>query len=64
MERSDIMRGGFTKGLIVGSIIGASMGIMMDNGNMKKSRKRMMRNGRNVLKSSSDIVSDVIRMFR
>lgn len=58
------MRGGFAKGLIVGSIIGASMGMMMDNGNMSKNRKRMARNGRNIVRSSSDLISDVVRLFR
>ncbi len=58
------MRGGFAKGLIVGSIIGASMGMMMDNGNMNKNRKRMARNGRNIVRSSSDLISDVVRLFR
>lgn len=58
------MRGSFTTGLIVGSIIGASMGMMMDDGNMKKGRKRMMKNGKNVLRSSSDLISDVVSIFR
>lgn len=58
------MRGGFTKGMIVGSIVGMSMGMMMDNGNMTKSKRRMMKSGRNALRSSSDLISDVIRMFR
>lgn len=58
------MRGGFAKGLIVGSIIGASMGMMMDNGNMSKNRKRMAKNGRNFVRSSSDLINDVVRLFR
>lgn len=58
------MRGGFTKGIIVGSIIGASMSMMMDNGNMSKKRRRMIKNGRSAWKSSADLIGDVVRMFK
>ena len=58
------MRGGFTKGMIVGSIIGISMSMMMDTGDMSKRKRRMLKNGRSVFRSSSDLINDVARMFR
>jgi len=59
------MQNGFTKGLIVGSIIGASVSMMMEPGVMKrKNRKRIMRAGRSFLRRSGNIISDVVDVFR
>jgi gas vesicle protein len=59
------MNGGFTKGVIIGSIIGASVSMAMDPGMMKaRNRRRMMRNGRNFLRKSGDIINDVVDIFR
>lgn len=59
------MQNGFTRGLIIGSIIGASISMMMDPDVMKsKNRKRMMRVGRNFLRKSGHIIGDVVEMFR
>jgi gas vesicle protein len=59
------MNGGFTKGLIIGGVIGASVS-MMTGGNMTRSRnrKRMMRNSRNVLRKSGNLIGDVMELFR
>lgn len=59
------MNSRFAKGLIIGSVIGASVG-MISNSNMLKgrNRRRMIKSGRNMLKKSSDVISDVIDLFR
>jgi len=57
--------GGFRKGLIIGGLIGASVGMMMGPEMMKnRTRKKLMRSGRNMLRRSGNIISDVIEMFR
>ncbi|HHW48937.1 MAG TPA: YtxH domain-containing protein [Clostridiaceae bacterium] len=57
--------GGFRKGLIIGGLIGASIGMMMGPEVMNsRTRKKMMRSGRNMLRRSGNIISDVIELFR
>lgn len=59
------MQGGFTKGLIIGSVVGAMVSMMMEPDMMKRrTRKKMMRSGRNFLRRSGHIIGDVIEMFR
>lgn len=58
------MRSGFSKGMVIGSILGASMGIMMDNGGMSKRRSKMMRNGRRFVRASSDVIDNFTGIFR
>jgi gas vesicle protein len=59
------MYGKFTKGLVIGGVLGATIGMMMDPGMMKsRTRKRMMRNGRSVIRKSGDIIGDLVDIFR
>lgn len=59
------MRSGFTKGLVVGSIIGASVSMMMNSDMMKpRTRRRMMKTGRTILKRSGGIIGDMVDIFR
>lgn len=59
------MQGGFTKGLIVGSIVGASISMMMNPDKMNaRNRKKMIRTGRNLWRKSGNIVEDVVDLFR
>ena len=59
------MNGGFTRGLVIGSIIGASISIIMNNDMMRpRSRKKMLRTGRTLLRKSGGIISDVVDVFR
>lgn len=58
------MRIGFTKGMIVGSILGASVGMMMEDNGMRKRRGRMMRTGRRLVRASSDVIDNFSGMFR
>ena len=59
-----LMHSGFTRGLIVGGILGAS--IMMMNPEMMKNRtkKKMMRTGRDFMRRSGNIIGDVVGMLR
>jgi gas vesicle protein len=60
------MRNGFVKGIMIGGIVAASVGLMMNSDMMMSSRtkKRMMRGGRNLLRKSGNIISDVADLFR
>ena len=59
------MNGGFTRGLVIGSIIGASVSVFMNNDKMRpRSRKKMLRTGRMLLRKSGGIISDVVDVFR
>ncbi len=59
------MNGGFTRGLVVGSIIGASVSIIMNNDMMRpRNRRKMLRTGRTLLRKSGGIISDVVDAFR
>lgn len=60
------MNGGFTRGLVVGSIIGASVSMIMNNDRMVRSRarKKMLRTGKMLLRKSGGIISDVVDVFR
>ncbi|MDP4181736.1 MAG: YtxH domain-containing protein [Bacillota bacterium] len=59
------MRGSFTKGLLLGSLIGASIGVMKNADMMRpRNRRRMMRAGRNMFRKTSNAIGDVVDLFR
>lgn len=59
------MQNGFTKGLIVGGLIGASVSMVMNPGGMKsKTRKKLMRTGRSMMRKSGNVIADMIDIFR
>lgn len=59
------MMRGFTRGLIVGGLIGASVSMIANSDMINgRSRKKMMRSGKNFLRKSGHIVGDVVDMFR
>lgn len=59
------MRGGFAKGLVIGGVIGATVSMMMDPKMMKsRTRRRLMRNGRSIIRKSGHIISDLVDVFR
>ena len=66
LERSEIMRNGsFTRGLVLGSVIGASMSMMMNTDMMNtRKKKRMMKSGRNLLRKSGNIIVDVVDLLK
>ncbi len=56
---------GFTKGLVWGSLIGASVGMVMSSDAVKPStRRRMMRTGRSFMRKSGGIIKDVMDIIR
>lgn len=59
------MRGNFTKGLVIGSLIGASISMMVNSDVMgDRTRRKMMRGGRNLFKKSGNLIGDVVDLFR
>lgn len=59
------MNRGFTRGLIIGSIIGAAASMMMEPGMMNnRNRRKMMRNGKNFVRNSGNFISDMMSMIR
>jgi len=59
------MQGGFVKGVVVGSLVAASVSMMMNSDMMSsKSRRRMMRGGKSFIRKSGNLISDVADMFR
>ncbi|HOM02546.1 MAG TPA: YtxH domain-containing protein [Acetivibrio sp.] len=66
-ERGDnIMRSNFTRGLIIGSLIGASVGMAMNSDTMmsNRTRRKMRRKGMDFVKKSGDLISDMVELFR
>lgn len=57
------MRGGFSRGMIIGSILGASVGMMMEGDGMRR-RRRMMKNGRRLMRASSEVIDNITDIFR
>lgn len=59
------MNSRFTKGLMLGSIIGTSLGIMMNPDIISgRSRRKAMRTGKRFLRSSSHVIGNVVDMLR
>ncbi|MGI6777497.1 MAG: YtxH domain-containing protein [Acetivibrionales bacterium] len=59
------MQSSFTKGLIVGSIMGAAISMMVEPDMMRgRTRKRVIRGGKNFMRKSGHLIGDVIEMFR
>jgi len=59
------MMRGFTRGMIVGGLIGASVSMMANSEMLSgRSKNKMMRSGKQFLRKSGHIVGDVVDMFR
>jgi gas vesicle protein len=60
------MRNGFVKGVMIGGMVAASVGLMMNSDMLMSNRtkKRMMRSGKHLLRKSSNIIGDVADLFR
>ncbi|GAE90042.1 YtxH domain-containing protein [Acetivibrio straminisolvens] len=61
-----MMRNNFTRGLIIGSIIGASVGMAMNSDTMmsNRTRKKMRRKGMDLVRKSGALISDMVELFR
>mgnify|MGYP000866471958 CR=1 FL=1 len=58
------MRNGFTSGMLIGGIVGATMSMIMNHDiDINKTKRCMMRMGRNVCRRSRRIVSDISDMM-
>lgn len=58
------MRNGFTRGMVIGGIVGATMSMIMNHDiDIYKTKKRMMRLGKCVYRKSRRIVSDITDMM-
>ncbi len=53
----------FTRGLIIGGIIGATVSGMMNRGDTFKWRKKMMRAGKNAFTHRNGIVDAILDLF-
>lgn len=59
------MGNGFTKGVVIGGLIAASIGIAMNNDIMSpRGRKKMMKSGRKFLRRAGGMVNDIAGVFR
>lgn len=60
------MRSNFTRGLVIGSILGASVGVAMNSGKMmnNRSRRRIKNRGLDIMRKSGSLISDVVELFR
>ena len=59
------MRGGFSRGLLIGGIIGASVSMLSGAGGVKSRKsRRMLKAGRNLIRKSGNVVEDVVDLFR
>lgn len=64
-ERSIFMNSRFTKGLMLGSIIGTSLGMIMNPDMLSgRSRRKAMRTGKRFLRNSGHVIGNVVDMFR
>ncbi len=59
------MRNGFTNGMLVGGIVGATMSMIINHDiDVNKTRKRIMRTGKSMFKKSRRLVTDIAGMMR
>ncbi len=55
----------FTKGLVIGGLIGASISVLTNPEVVDpRMRKRMMKSGRKILHRSNNMLGEMIQMFR
>lgn len=59
------MHNGFTKGMLIGGIIAASVTMMANSDMMKPgNRRRMMKAGRSFVKRSGSVIGNIADMLR
>lgn len=58
------MRGRFTSGLIAGGIIGAALSMAISPNMSSRTRRRMMRTSRSLIRRSGHVIGDIIDMMR
>lgn len=55
---------GFTKGILIGGVIGASIALIKPTVMDQRGRKRMMKNSKSLVRRSSGVISDVLNIIR
>ena len=59
------MNGGFMRGVIVGSIVGASISTIINPDFMSgRTKRKIMRNKRKFFRKSGELFGNVVEMFR
>lgn len=59
------MENGFTKGLIIGGLIAASLGMAINSDLMSaRGRKKMMKSGRKFLRRTGSMMNGVVGVFK
>jgi len=59
------MGNGFIRGIIIGGLIAASIGLAMNNDLMSsRARKKMMKSGKKFLKRTGGMVNDIVGVFK
>jgi hypothetical protein len=59
------MRGGFAKGMVFGGIVGAVMSMVMNNDiDVNRTKRRIMRIGKSILKRKRKLVASLAGMMR
>ncbi len=54
---------GFTSGMLLGSVVGATMGMLAGDSNMR-TRRKMMKSGKNMVRKTGRLVADMVELFR
>ena len=64
-KENEQMQKGLVKGMLIGGLVATSVNMMM-NSDMMHSRngRRAMRRGKSLLRRSSNIIGDVVDIFR
>lgn len=58
------MNGNFTKGLIIGGLVGVSLNMLSNNMKDPKVRRRMMKPGRNFMRKTNRVFHDVCDLLK
>lgn len=65
-QKGDIsMRNGFMKGVMIGGLVAVSVGFMMNTDIISnRTRRKMVRSGRNLVRKASNVICDAVDLFR
>lgn len=59
-----VMKNGFTKGFLAGGLVASAMMTIMSSRTTKGSKRKMLRNGRNLVASAGRLADDLVDMFK
>lgn len=58
------MQNNFTRGLLIGGIIGASLSMIVNPKVSNRTKRKLIKNGRSVLRKSNSLIGDLVEIFR